>query len=1113
MMVSLRKYVLLVLVLLIVIFLPNAYSVKNVSNDKHIIHGYGLEMPKIIASNVKENIGTLGIQAVPADKTTIDSVQSLKTSAQTEVRSPMIVTLKEPAEIAGWDDVVSNFDNKELKNLKVIMRSIVINDLGKDKVSYAFKSSNGFAAKLTQNEVNALEESGVVESVQPDYEVHAFLQDSPGIINATSVWPLQIDNMNITGRGQTICIIDSGLNYSHPDFGACSQIYNTSMNTTEAIAYSSTNYPSQYPNSYTQTIAISKSGYDAIEIYFQDLDLEDGYDVLWVKDMNDNLLGYYTGSDSGFWSETFPGDTVQLELDTDENNDRTYRGFNITSLRAYNYTSLCNKVIGGYDYINVDNDPMDDHGHGTHVAGIAAANGTLKGIAPDAKLYIVKGLNAAGSGSSSGIIAGIELCTDYAEEYNISVISMSLGSGQYYTYCNTSNFKNSVNAANQKNISVVVATGNTGEGYANPVLGVADPACFPNVTRVTASDKSNNFATYAFRNRNFTDILVAPGTYINSTLYTGSYGLNSGTSMAAPHVAGAIALLQQYFKEQRGIYATASYVVSLLNSSGVAMYDSSSGANYARIDVFNSFYPIDNRSPNITFSNTGIYGAASSTVSINCTVIDNFRIANVSLYGNWSVWHKNSTNTSSGYYSATYSFTTLLAEGDYRWNCYACDTHNNCSFSSSNNTLYIRPDSDSDGVYDASDNCPSAANADQADFDDDSSGDVCDTDDDNDGINDSSDSIQGNASNVVTSNSSISSLILEINGSTNITKQFLGEEEVVFKDASDTIVEFIYTFATATAFNLGDVEIISQTVSSQDSYLIVKGINLSGTTKTVYFNKNNNNANRICIKDEEISSLSQITSDCSNSSGNEFSLTCDGTMQNGYTCSMYNSTRYNVSGLNHSGVKEYTYTATVQNTGGGGGGGGAIVSKALTFNGSTAYATNIGVGSKYSFYVDNVQKTIKVTSIVYPQVMFTIANPITIFWLSPDEGTMIDFNNDGVYDIEVQLLKIIENSKVDFRVILESEREKEEATVTVPEPKKKETPKFVTGDAIADANQTVTAFSSASETFAFSLPSFKTFAYIVIRWIIIAIAAIAIIIILVICIAQYRLYRLSKGKL
>lgn len=85
------------------------------------------------------------------------------------------------------------------------------------------------------------------------------------------------------------------------------------------------------------------------------------------------------------------------------------------------------KVVGGYDFVNNDTDPMDDHGHGTHVAGIVAANGKLKGIAPDANITAYKVLDDRGGGTTSDIVAAIDRSIDPTNPYRADVINLSLG--------------------------------------------------------------------------------------------------------------------------------------------------------------------------------------------------------------------------------------------------------------------------------------------------------------------------------------------------------------------------------------------------------------------------------------------------------------------------------------------------------------------------------------------------------------------------------------------------------------------------------------------------------------------------------------------------------------
>src|SRR5258708_4351467 len=206
------------------------------------------------------------------------------------------------------------------------------------------------------------------------------------------------------------------------------------------------------------------------------------------------------------------------------------------------------KVVGGYDFVNHDNDPSDDNGHGTHVAGIIAANGVLKGIAPGATLLAYKVLNQNGSGFTSDIIAGIE----QALADGATVANLSLG-GQGDAGDPTSQAIDNATAAGMLS---VVAAGNSGPSY----LTVSSPGTARTALTVGAVDKSWALASFSSRGyvTSGSDYLmkpevVAPGVNILSTVPASGqfgnptrYASLSGTSMATPHVAGSAALLLEW---------------------------------------------------------------------------------------------------------------------------------------------------------------------------------------------------------------------------------------------------------------------------------------------------------------------------------------------------------------------------------------------------------------------------------------------------------------------------------------------------------------------------------------------------------------------------------------
>ncbi len=298
---------------------------------------------------------------------------------------------------------------------------------------------NGIALSARMRDWQRLKELPQVKAVQPDDEVQADLSDSVPLIGVPQVWSMHDSSgHSVNGQGTRVAIIDTGIDYTHPDLG------------------------------------------------------------------------------NGFGPS--------------------------------------HRVIGGYDFVNNDNDPMDDNGHGTHVAGIVAANGGVVGVAPGANLLAYKALDANGSGSFSNVIAAIERAADPdgnpATADAANVINMSLsGPGNP-----DDALSQAVDHAVDQGVVVVVAAGNKGPGYGT----MGAPASARKALTVAASDKSDGLADFSSRGpmRDFLGLLkpdiTAPGVSIRSTVpFDGQWGnasrynTLSGTSMAAPHIAGAAALIKQ----------------------------------------------------------------------------------------------------------------------------------------------------------------------------------------------------------------------------------------------------------------------------------------------------------------------------------------------------------------------------------------------------------------------------------------------------------------------------------------------------------------------------------------------------------------------------------------
>src|SRR5699024_2793151 len=205
---------------------------------------------------------------------------------------------------------------------------------------------NGMALEVPENKKAALLDVPGVKNVYPDTEVRIELDNSVPFIGAPEVWEMHDqDGSDITGEGMTVAVIDTGVDYTHPDLG------------------------------------------------------------------------------EGFG--------------TDE------------------------KVIGGYDFVHNDNDPMDDNGHGTHVAGIIAANGQLKGVAPDASIMAYKVVDEKGYGQVSDIIAAVDAAADTENPNRADVINMSLGLPEDESVPLALAAENAV----ESGVVVVVSAGNNGPDY------------------------------------------------------------------------------------------------------------------------------------------------------------------------------------------------------------------------------------------------------------------------------------------------------------------------------------------------------------------------------------------------------------------------------------------------------------------------------------------------------------------------------------------------------------------------------------------------------------------------------------------------------------------------
>ncbi|WP_197257929.1 S8 family peptidase [Paenibacillus dendritiformis] len=189
------------------------------------------------------------------------------------------------------------------------------------------------------------------------------------------------------------------------------------------------------------------------------------------------------------------------------------------------------RISGGINTIRPGASYDDDNGHGTHVAGTAAALGRgnlLYGTAPEAELYAVKALDENGEGYVSDIVEGVEWCI----RNRMDVINLSLGLNGPSKL-----LRNMIRRARRQGIAIVASAGNNGKD----AEAIDEPASYPEVIAVAATDRVNRIAGFSSRGKGID--VAAPGTDIVSTSDKGGFAADSGTSMAAPHVSGTAALM------------------------------------------------------------------------------------------------------------------------------------------------------------------------------------------------------------------------------------------------------------------------------------------------------------------------------------------------------------------------------------------------------------------------------------------------------------------------------------------------------------------------------------------------------------------------------------------
>ena len=302
------------------------------------------------------------------------------------------------------------------------------------------------------------------------------------------------------------------------------------------------------------------------------------------------------------------------------------------------HQEFAGRMGNGYTAISDGRGTTDCNGHGTHVAG--TTGGTTYGVAKAVTIHPVRVLGCNGSGTNSGVIAGIDWVT--ANHVKPAVANMSLGGSA------SSAVDSAVANSTAAGVSYAVAAGNSNANACN--YSPARAASAVTVGSTTSSDARSSFSNFG----SCLDIF-APGSSITSAWYTSSTATNtiSGTSMASPHVAGALAL---YLQTNPGASpATARNALVANGTSNKVTSPGSGSPNVLLYSVFGGGGGGDTTAPTTSITSPAGGATVSGTVTVSANASDNVGVSRVELYVDGSLL---STDTSSPY---AFSWNTATA--------------------------------------------------------------------------------------------------------------------------------------------------------------------------------------------------------------------------------------------------------------------------------------------------------------------------------------------------------------------------------------------------------------------------------------------------------------------
>ena len=259
----------------------------------------------------------------------------------------------------------------------------------------------------------------------------------------------------------------------------------------------------------------------------------------------------------------------------------------------YNNPAFAGHYLTGWNFVGNNANPMDDNGHGTHVAGMIASNDpNHPGVAPGVGIIALKVLDSSGTGTFGNIDLALQWVAAHQQQYHIAAVNMSLGAGNFTTEpWNT--LDSDLQTLRDDGVFVAASAGNSYYSYGSQ-QGLAFPAINDLVVSVGAvwngsygsvtwASGATDYTTAADQITSFTQrgrqlSILAPGAFITSTYLNNTWATMAGTSMAAPVVTGAaVDIMQALEATGHASEATPQGILSIMQSTGVSIVDAGHG--------------------------------------------------------------------------------------------------------------------------------------------------------------------------------------------------------------------------------------------------------------------------------------------------------------------------------------------------------------------------------------------------------------------------------------------------------------------------------------------------------------------------------------------------------